>query len=274
MNTCHTDTETTTFITVNSHRKDFRGEIVFSVDGKDCQRIDDAISITQTGKGYRLSIHIADVAHYVHINSQADKQAAMKAIRGKDTKLLGNKMAKNICSLCPGKERNTLSIILYVRNDGVIYKTEITKGLIRSRMQCSYSEIDSLVSGECTDLRLESISKDITEMRALYVLLRSRRLGKDTLSIDRTFSAHRMIEEFMIIANKKMADYLCNEGLSSNIGIFSSANSATSPIRKMGDLKVHQVLDMHLNGESNETVEKELEKYTDYCKMYSESLVR
>ena len=267
-------TTATTFISGNSHRKDFRGERVFSVDGENCQRIDDAISITQTGKGYRLSIHIADVAHYVHINSQADKQAAMKAIRGKDTKLLGNKMAKNICSLCPGKDRNTLSIILYVRNDGVIYKTEITKGLIRSRMQCAYSEIDSFVSGECTDDRLGYISKDIAEMRTLYVLLRSRRLGKDKKSIERAFSAHRMIEEFMIIANKKMADYLCSEGLSSNIGFYSSSNSATSPIRRMGDLKVHQVLEMHLNGESNERVKKELEKYTDYCKMYTESLVR
>jgi len=98
-------------------RKDYRDKIVFTIDPADAKDFDDALSIEELGNGnYSIGIHIADVAHYVKADSELDKQALKRGnsvyLVGKVIPMLPEKLSNNICSLVPGEDRLTYSVIV------------------------------------------------------------------------------------------------------------------------------------------------------------------
>lgn len=275
-------------------RKDFRGEKAFTIDCEDCKDMDDAVSVVKTAKGYRLAVHIADVAAYVPLGSELDQIASYRAtsiyLPHLTVPMFPKALSNGCCSLNPGVSRYTLSVIAHLNENGEVTHSEITKGKIRSRVKGVYSEVNKLLSGDKDNTLMEKYSEVYDElfiMSDLYRILRAERIRRGAivedsnkpkisvwknrikLSPTKEGLAENMIEEFMIIANRIVAEYLYANELPAIFRIQEEKNHMaayqptkthhaelalesyshfTSPIRRVADLKIHQVLTMHLNG--------------------------
>ena len=275
-------------------RKDFRGEKAFTIDCGDCKDMDDAVSVLKTSAGYRLAVHIADVSAYVPLGSELDQVASYRAtsiyLPHLTVPMLPKVLSNNCCSLNPGVSRYTLSVIAHLNKKGEVIRSEITKGQIRSRVKGVYSEINRLLSGDKNEKLLEKyneVYEEILDMASLYRILRAERIrngatvedsNKPKISVwkhsimltpTKEGIAENMIEEFMILANRIVAEYLYANELPAIFRVQEEKNHMaayqpvklhhaelalesyshfTSPIRRIADLKIHQVLTMHLNG--------------------------
>ncbi|MBQ9278130.1 MAG: RNB domain-containing ribonuclease [Lachnospiraceae bacterium] len=281
-------------------RKDFRGEKAFTIDCAECKDMDDAVSIIKTSIGYRLGVHIADVATYIPFGSELDEIANDRAtsiyLPHRTVPMLPKVLTNDCCSLNPGVERYTLSVIIHIDFKGKIKRTEITKGKIKSRVKGIYSEVNQIFDGTADKnviKKYEKVYDDLFVMSELYKVLRDKRirLGANTEDSDKPKIsvskdhvelipnkegiAENMIEEFMIITNQVVAEYLYNNDLPAVYRIQEEKNDMaayvpvkshhadmalesythfTSPIRRVADLKNHQILTMHLNGVSNKCI--------------------
>ena len=293
-----------------SCRKDFRGENALTIDCADCKDMDDAVSISRTSSGYRLAVHIADVGAYVPVGSELDSVAASRAtsiyLPGLTVPMLPKVLSNDLCSLNPGVDRNTLSVIVRLDTKGNVVSSRITKGLIRSRVKGVYSEVNAILSGK-RDEQLAKKYAEVTDelfvMAELYRLLREARIqngatvadsNKPKISVDRygvTLTptkegvAENMIEEFMVLANRIVAEYLYEHDLPAIFRTQEAKNHLaayqpvrnrhaelalesyshfTSPIRRVADLKIHQILTMHLDGASNDEIRSLFEEALVY----------
>lgn len=284
----------------SENRKDFRGERAFTIDCEDCKDMDDAVSIVRTNGGYRLAVHIADVSAYVTPGSELDKIASQRAtsiyLPNYTIPMLPKVLSNNCCSLNPGVTRNTLSVVMHVNKEGEVIRTEITKGKIKSRVKGVYSEINMLLSDDRSDelmKKYHEVYDDLFVMAELYEILKTarERNGSNTedsnkpaitvkknriiLTPMREGIAENLIEEFMILTNRVIAEYLVGHDLPAIFRIQEAKNNLaayrpfrykhcelalesyshfTSPIRRLADLKIHQILSMHLRGCSSEEI--------------------
>ena len=285
-------------LTTCDKRKDFRGELALTIDCKDCKDMDDAVSVVRTKCGYRLAVHIADVASYVPMGSALDQIAVNRAtsiyLPQLTVPMLPTVLSNGSCSLNPGVPRMTLSVIVHLNNDGSVINSEITKGLICSRVKGVYSEINSLLSGDKTYYsKYSEVYMEMLDMVSLYKILRRIRIrrgakiedtDKPKIIVDdndislvpvKKGIAENMIEEFMILANRIVAEYLYDNNLPAIFRVqeirnhlasyhpekmhhsdlaLESYSHFTSPIRRIADLKIHQILTMHLDGLSNQMI--------------------
>lgn len=281
-------------VTECTDRKDFTQEKALTIDHEDCRDMDDAVSLTRTPAGYRLAVHIADVAAYVPLGSALDQAASYRAtsiyLPHLTVPMLPKVLSNNVCSLNPRVPRNTLSVIIHLDENGEVLSSEITKGRIRSRVKGIYSEINSLLAGHAGHGLMQKyieVYKELFDMAELYKILRAGRIRRGATVTDNSkpvISVHEhsisltpviagiaenMIEEFMILANRVVAEYLCDNGLPAIFRIQEEKNHMaayrpvkihhaelalesyshfTSPIRRLPDLKIHQVLTLHLGG--------------------------
>lgn len=217
------------------NRKDFRNEIVFTIDGEDAKDFDDAVSIKRLENGnYLLGVHIADVSYYVKEGSALDKEAYNRgtSIYLIDTviPMLPFKLSNGICSLVEGKDRLTMSVEMEINPKGDVVDHEISESVIRSVKRLTYTEVNQLL--ENNDKEVEKrLGKDISEklrmMAELAKIIRNRRkergaiidIKSDEVKIvlnDKKWPvdiiprkrgiAEILIEEFMIKANETVAE--------------------------------------------------------------------
>ncbi len=295
-----------------NNRKDFRGEKAFTIDCEDCKDMDDAVSIIRTSKGYRLAVHIADVSTYVPYRTELDDAAVYRAtsiyLPHLTVPMLPKVLSNGICSLNPGEDRNTLSVIMHLNKKGELIRSEITKGLIHSRVKGVYSEINRLLSGDRNPELMEkysSVTDDLRVMAELYRILRANRIKRGATTEDsnkpkisvwrhsikltpvKEGVAENMIEEFMILANRVVAEYLYANELPAIYRVQEEKNhlaayqpvkmhhaelvlecysNFTSPIRRIADLKIHQIISMHLAGMDKEHIHEILDdELFDIC---------
>ena len=272
--------------TNNNHtinRIDYRSERCLTIDSSGCKSHDDAVSITTTNKGWRLAVHIADVSDSVELGSELDIRV-VKRSQGVFQPLFNKTLSTNTFSLLPGEDRNTMSFILYVDNEGNVYKSKITKGMIRSKIQGVYEEVDSILNADISEelaKKYGSVTYDIQEMRKIYLILRSKRTGKAVSDLECRVSSESIVEEFMILTNMEVGKYLVKNDLPALFRVASETSKAsyqisseghsrlklegysqvTSPIRRIADLKIHQILTMHLSGYTNETIHKKFDEH-------------
>ena len=295
-----------------NHRKDFCDEKAFTIDCADCKDMDDAVSVAKTASGYKLAVHIADVAAYVPLGSELDQIACNRAtsiyLPNLTVPMLPKVLSDNCCSLNPGETRYTISMIANLSENGDVLSSEITKGRIRSRVKGVYTEINKLLAGS-KDAELKKkyseVYEEIFDMAALFEILRAERIrrgatvddsnkpkisvSKHSIILEPTKEgiAENMIEEFMILANRIVAEYLFDHDLPAIFRIQEEKNHMaaykpvkihhaelalesyahfTSPIRRISDLKIHQILTMHLNGLENKDIHALFdEALTDVC---------
>ncbi len=293
-------------------RKDFRGEKALTIDSADCKDMDDAISLIRIPNGYRLAVHIADVATYVPLGSELDEIATHRAtsiyLPNFTVPMLPKVLSNDCCSLNPRVDRYTLSVIMKLNHNGKVISSEITKGQIRSRVKGIYSEINSIISGkndESLKEKYAEVYEELFDMVRLYELLRKERderganisdsnrpkisISEHNIKLIPTVDgiAENMIEEFMILANRVVAEYLYYNELpaifriqeeKNHLAAYKSEKSHhadlalesyshfTSPIRRIADLKIHQILTMYLDGVDNKTIHQLFdESLIDIC---------
>ncbi len=218
-------------------RKDFRDLITVTIDGEDARDFDDAVSIEKTKDGYVLGVHIADVTNYVTAGSALDKEAFKRGTSvyfpEKVVPMLPNELCNGICSLVEGQDRWTLSCVMTIDKTGKVIKSYITPSVIKSRARLTYTAVQKMFDGDKNVIEQYSqVVNDILTMRELSKLLIARRekngavdldVKESAISVDKTGKitvqpasrdeAHRLIEEFMILANVTVANTFFNEGI-------------------------------------------------------------
>lgn len=215
-------------------RRDFRGDAVITIDGDDSKDFDDAVSLSKSGANYRLSVHIADVTHYVKAGTKLDDEASERAtsvyLCDRVLPMLPVELSNGICSLNEGEDRLTLSVIMDIDNVGNIVTSEVCEGVIRSRHRMTYAQAAAVVDGdEAVREQFADVKDMLDEMYKLSQLLLLKRKKRGTIEFDLSESkivmdengkvvdvrrypilkSNGMIEEFMLAANESVAEKFC-----------------------------------------------------------------
>ncbi|MDE6399196.1 MAG: ribonuclease R [Clostridiales bacterium] len=218
-------------------RKDYRDECIITIDGDDSRDFDDAVTVRRTDDGgFRLGVHIADVAEYVRTGTKLNKEAYARGTSvyfpDRVLPMLPEKLSNGICSLNEGEDRLTLSVIMYIDNLGNIVRHKIREGIIRSRARMTYSNVAKILDGDqALRTRYAAIVPMLEDMKVLAALLRNKRTARGNIEFDipeckvvldengRTVDvvkyaqlvSHKIIEEFMLACNETVAERFVKE---------------------------------------------------------------
>ena len=133
-------------------RRDFRDQLIVTIDGEDTRDIDDAVTLQKQGEEYLLGVHIADVSHYVQAKSPLDKEAFERGTSvyfpDRVLPMLPKALSNGICSLNENEERLTLSCLMTIDKKGNVIASEIVEGVIKSAHKLTYHEIDQMLEGD------------------------------------------------------------------------------------------------------------------------------
>jgi ribonuclease R len=209
-------------------RLDLRNETIFTIDPVDAKDFDDALSVNELDNGnLKIGVHIADVSHYVKRYSALDEQANIRGnsvyLVGQVIPMLPEKLSNGICSLVPGEDRLTYSVIFEMTKAGRVVNYKIVKTIINSKKRFSYDEVQKIIESKTGDF-----SKDIILLNNLAGVLRKARVktgsiefftpevafeldesGKPLAVIRKEIKESNMlVEEFMLLANKTVAQHL------------------------------------------------------------------
>lgn len=213
-------------------RADYRKLLTMTIDGEDSRDFDDAVSIEKTKDGnYVLGVHIADVSHYVKQGDDIDDEAFERGTSvyfpEKVIPMLPERLSNDLCSLIEGADRLTLSCVMTVNGLGKVIDRKITPSVIRSTKRLTYGEVQKVIDGEkSTITKTSKIFKSLVVMKELAEILIAKRDENGSIDLDVKESqiiveksgeisvtpapkdmAHRIIEEFMILANCTVAEY-------------------------------------------------------------------
>lgn len=155
-------------------RRDFRDKQTFTIDPNGASDLDDAIHAAMAKDGkIEIGIHIADVAHFIKANSLVDREAKKRGtavfLMNRTCAMLPPKIALDICSLIPGQDRLTVSVVFKVHpHTGVVADDDIWigKGIIKSGGKLTYREVDAVLAGD-KDVKLEGT--DVKDIQILQV---------------------------------------------------------------------------------------------------------
>ena len=212
-------------------RKDFRDITTFTVDPHDAKDFDDAISIQKRKNGlYEIGIHIADVSHYVQDNSLLDKEAIERTssvyLVDRTIPMLPERLSNQLCSLRPMEEKLTFSAVFQLDEKGDVHSKWFGKTVIKSNKRFTYEEAQERIEG----LEDAGFSNELQLLNSMAKELRKKRLQHGAMNfetVEVTFKldkkgkpleiipkvrkdAHKMIEEFMLLANKEVATHIFN----------------------------------------------------------------
>ena len=222
------------------NRRDLRELTCFTIDPETAQDFDDAISIEQTSKGWKLGVHIADVSHYVTPGSPIDRGARKRGssvyLVGTAIHMLPEKLASDLCSLKPHIDRLSMTCMMEIGRDGQFGPSKIMNSVIHSNQRFSYEEVEEIIHGKA-----HTYSKQIQEMEKLRKVLFRDRKSRGSIDLDlpepivildetgfphdikpsKRLTAHRLVEEFMLAANRVTAEYLDQKFIKAKLpGIF------------------------------------------------------
>jgi len=209
-------------------RLDMRDKTVFTIDPVDAKDFDDALSVEPLEKGlYRIGVHIADVSHYVPENSLLDREAMKRAtsvyLVDRVIPMLPSRLSEQICSLNPGVDRMAFSVFFTMTEQGEVKGHEFHKSVIHSKRRFTYEDVQKILQEGQGDFSaelqlLEKLSVQLREERFRHggldfeteeVRFRLGSKGEPVEVIKKErLSSHRLIEEFMLLANRKVAEYL------------------------------------------------------------------
>lgn len=229
-----------------ARRRDFRSERVFTIDPATAKDFDDAISLVEKkAHGWRISVHIADVSHYMPPGSKTDLEAYDRATSiypvDRVIPMLPEVLSNDLCSLRPGAEKLTMAAIFDVDFNGEVNNVELAETVIRSVRRFNYEEVQGLmdeadgVEGSPhpkPDVDPELLS-DLMELRQAASALLGARMKRGSLDLDlpettvifddegvvsdlrrkERLESHRLIEDFMIAANEAVARELTKHNM-------------------------------------------------------------
>lgn len=220
-----------------ARRKDFRDTTIVTIDGSDAKDLDDAISIDKLDNGnFKLGVHIADVSHYVKERSKLDIEALKRGtsvyLVDRVIPMLPKKLSNGLCSLNPHVDRLTMSIEMEINKQGKVVAQQVYESVINSNERLTYTDVSDIIEGQTEGKphlsQYDYLKETFENMAELAAILRKSREmrgmidfnfpeakiltdenGKvtDIVMRERRVS-NRMIEEFMLIANETIAEYM------------------------------------------------------------------
>ena len=221
-------------------RTDFRSWPTVTIDGEDARDFDDAITLEQLPNGnYWLGVHIADVAHYVREGTVLDQEAYDRSTSvyfpERALHMFPAELATGLCSLKPDVDRLVQSCVMEVDGRGEVVRYELHDGVIHSRARMTYTAVNAIVTDRdpAEMARYETLVPLFVRMRELFAILNQRRHRRGSIDFDlpeaelvlddeglvaditqaKRNVAHRIIEEFMLLANETVARHLEQSGV-------------------------------------------------------------
>ena len=218
-----------------SDRDDLRGLTALTIDGETARDFDDAVSLEQLENGrVRLGVHIADVSYYVREGSPLDETAFERGTSvyfpERAIPMLPERLSTDICSLKPQVDRLTMSAMIELHSNGRVVDYRLTPSVIHSRERMTYTAVNEIITNpEGETARVYSHIKDmLLRMHTLTTVLIKRREERGAIDFDLPEAelwfndegqiggiarserniAHRLIEEFMLLANETVAKHL------------------------------------------------------------------
>ena len=209
-------------------RRDFRSITTFTIDPFDAKDFDDALSIRKIDGGkFEIGVHIADVSHYVAEGTELDKEAIDRAtsvyLVDRTIPMLPERLSNGLCSLRPNEEKLTFSAVFEMDGKGVISNRWFGRTIIESDRRFTYEEAQERIEGLDSDfteeiVTLNNIAKQLRKKKfqqgavnfeTVEVKFKLDEDGKALEVIPKERKdAHKMIEEFMLLANKEVATHI------------------------------------------------------------------
>jgi ribonuclease R len=241
-------------------RRDFRKILTFTIDPSDAKDFDDAVSFNEVGnEEYEVGIHIADVSHYVKIGSALDSEARERGtsvyLVDRTIPMLPEILSNDLCSLVPDKDRLTMSAVFVVDKNSKVKSEWFGRTVIHSQKRFTYEEAEESIKKPGTPLH-----KELAVLNSLAKKLTKERFANGAISLDQEEvkfvldkngapikvikkergDSNRLIEEFMLLANKKVAEVLSPKktsatgGKNDNVSIYRVHDLPSK--EKMADL--------------------------------------
>ena len=215
-----------------SRRRDFRNITTFTIDPFDAKDFDDALSFKQLENGnYEVGVHIADVSHYIKPDSALDKEADERAtsvyLVDRVIPMLPEHLSNGLCSLRPKEDKLCFSAVFEMDEEAHIITEWFGKTIIHSDRRFTYEEVQDILEKKSAEFEHE-----LHKLNALAYKLRERKFKNGAISFETTEvkfkldedgkpigvyvkerkDAHKLIEDFMLLANRKVAEHVSKMG--------------------------------------------------------------
>jgi len=228
-----------------SKRRDMRKVLTFTIDPKDAKDFDDALSFKVLNNGnYEIGIHIADVSHYLKEGTILDDESYERAtsvyLVDRVVPMLPEVLSNNACSLRPNEEKYTFSAVFEINNKAEIKDQWFGRTISYSNARFAYEEAETVIETKKNVIPKEvsltgkeykidqTITEAILKLNELAKILRKRRMNSGAISFDKvevkfnldkeanpvgvyfktSKDANKLIEEFMLLANRKVAEFI------------------------------------------------------------------
>ncbi|GAA4280240.1 ribonuclease R [Gaetbulibacter aestuarii] len=226
-------------------RRDMRQDLTFTIDPKDAKDFDDALSFKDLGNGlYEIGIHIADVSHYVQEGTILDDEAYERAtsvyLVDRVVPMLPEVLSNNACSLRPNEEKYTFSAVFKINDKAEVKDQWFGRTVTYSDARFAYEEAQAIIESKSNDISEEvsltgnryqttqSIADAVLKLDELAKIMRRKRMKDGAISFDKvevkfeldddnnplgvyfktSKDANKLIEEFMLLANRKVAEFV------------------------------------------------------------------
>ena len=207
-------------------RKDCREIRTFTIDPVDAKDFDDAISIRKLSNGiYEIGVHIADVSYYVHPETELDEEAYKRAtsvyLPDRVNPMLPERISNELCSLRPHEDKFTFSAIFQMNAKGEIKQYWLGRTVIHSDHRFTYEDVQEIIEtneGKFAEdilllndfaqkMRKKRFSKGAINFSSKEVRFKLDEKGKPVgIVVKESKEAHQLIEEFMLLANRTVAE--------------------------------------------------------------------
>ncbi|MBE6066429.1 MAG: ribonuclease R [Clostridium lundense] len=216
-------------------RIDLRNLKIVTIDGEDAKDLDDAISIEKLSNGnYKLGVHIADVSHYVKEKNPLDKEALKRGtsvyLIDRVIPMLPKKLSNGMCSLNPKVDRLTLTCMMEIDRSGKVVSHEVFESVIKTSERMTYTDVTKILRDKDEELmqRYDYLLEEFKTMEELCKILYKKRIDRGAIDFDfeeckitldqngkpikiepyERAIANRVIEEFMLVCNETIAEYM------------------------------------------------------------------
>ena len=217
-------------------RRDFRNILTFTIDPFDAKDFDDAISFQILKNGnYEIGVHIADVSHYVLPDSALDKEGYERGtsvyLVDRVIPMLPERLSNGLCSLRPKEDKLCFAAVFELDHNANVITQWFGKTVIHSDRRFSYEEAQEIIEGNSTELY-----EEMKILNELAYKLRDRKFKEGAISFESTEvkfkldeagkpigvyvkerkDAHKLIEDYMLLANRKVAEFIAKKGKGKN----------------------------------------------------------
>ncbi len=214
-----------------ARRTDFRDKLTFTIDPFDAKDFDDAISFVKLDEGrYEVGVHIADVTHYIQPDTLLDQEALERGtsvyLVDRVIPMLPERLSNHLCSLRPNEDKLCFSAVFEIDEKANILSEWFGKTVIHSDRRMSYEEAQEIIEGKEDDL-----SEPIATLNRIAYVMRDQRFKNGAISFETVETkfhfdengkplgvyvrerkdAHKLIEDYMLLANKRVAEFIGKE---------------------------------------------------------------